>query len=313
MEMKKSFFVLWNGSDEGLDPDERRDMIDETTNGISYQGNWSFGRGYGNPLNGDRVYMLRTGKNRGVVASGELIADGAHPDEHWDEGGGTAMYVDVSWDVMLNDDDRLPVEEVQRALTDFKFPVQNSGRLVREPSASILAKLWSGHLDNLRRKNANPWLGGGGSGGGERVARRIPLEMNRIKEYYVESFASYRATRAESAMVHRFADTLKADGVDVSSFQMPLKNARRTLIADLFDNTNGVLYEAKASASREAVRMALGQLLDYRRHFETPPALSVLLPEPPVGDLIELLREHGIGCVHDSDEGFMYPTLPEGR
>ncbi|WP_128645942.1 hypothetical protein [Rhodococcus sp. BS-15] len=101
--------------------------------------------------------------------------------------------------------------------------------------------------------------------------------------------------------------------MDVSSFQLAVKNTGRTLIADLFDNTNGVLYEAKASASREAVRMALGQLLDYRRHFKTPPALSVLLPEPPVGDLIELLREHGIGCVHESDEGFVYPTLPEGR
>lgn len=41
--------------------------------------------------------------------------------------------------------------------------------------------------------------------------------------------------------------------------------------------------------------MALGQLLDYRRHIDTSPAVSVLLPNKPVDDLLALLREHGVG------------------
>lgn len=310
VEMNKCFFVLWNGSDEGLDPSVREEMIEETAAGLTYPDFWSFGQGYGDPLVGDRVFMLRTGKNRGVVAAGELISDGIFPGEHWGESGREAKYVDVSWNVMLADEDRLPVEEVQQALADFKFPVLNSGRLIKEPSASVLAELWERHLEELSRVTENPWLGGRRRSPGQQSSRRIPLERNRIKEYYVESFSSYRARRAESEMVHRFAATLTARNADVGGFQMKVGDGMRSLLADLFDHTDNVLYEAKGSSSREAVRMALGQLLDYRRHIDSRPAVSVLLPDKPVDDLLALLSEHGVGCVYEDAGKFVYELAP---
>ncbi|MDJ0427276.1 hypothetical protein J2W54_004833 [Rhodococcus fascians] len=310
MEMNKSFFVLWNGSDEGLNPSVREEMIEETAAGLTYPDFWSFGQGYGDPLVGDRVFMLRTGTNRGVVAAGELISDGIFPGEHWGDSGREAKYVDISWDVMLADEDRLPVEEVQSALTDFKFPVLNSGRLIKEPSASVLAELWARHIEDLGRATDNPWLGGRRSAPGQPSSRRIPLEENRIKEYYVENFSSYRARRAESEMMHRFAATLVKRNSDVSSYQMKVDDGARSLLADVFDHTDNVLYEAKASSSREAVRMALGQLLDYRRHIDSKPAVSMLLPDKPVDDLLALLSEHGVGCVYEDSGRFVQELAP---
>ena len=114
-------------------------------------------------------------------------------------------------------------------------------------------------------------------------------------------------------MVHRFAATLVKRNSDVSSYQMKVGDGARSLLADVFDHTDNVLYEAKASNSREAVRMALGQLLDYRRHIDSRPAVSVLLPDKPVDALLALLREHGVGCVYENSGHFVYELAPGFR
>ncbi len=62
------------------------------------------------------------------------------------------------------------------------------------------------------------------------------------------------------------------------------------LYTDLFDETKNLLIEAKGSVTRESIRMAIGQLLDYQRFIEPKPGLAVLLPTKPRNDLLELLR-----------------------
>ena len=69
-----------------------------------------------------------------------------------------------------------------------------------------------------------------------------------------------------------------------------------TLYSDLADVTENVLYEAKGSAERMSVRLALGQVLDYGRYVDQS-RLAVLLPEAPAADLVELLELHNVGCV----------------
>ena len=62
-----------------------------------------------------------------------------------------------------------------------------------------------------------------------------------------------------------------------------------TLYSDLADLTENILYEAKGSADRMSVRLAIGQVLDYGR-FVDGSRLAVLLPEEPhAADLVELL------------------------
>jgi hypothetical protein len=64
-----------------------------------------------------------------------------------------------------------------------------------------------------------------------------------------------------------------------------------------------VLYEAKGVTSRESIRAALGQLLDYRRHVVPRHAVAVLLPDTPSVDLLNLLESERIGCVFEHDDG----------
>jgi hypothetical protein len=67
------------------------------------------------------------------------------------------------------------------------------------------------------------------------------------------------------------------------------------------------LIEAKASADRDDVRMALGQLLDYARYVRHD-SLAVLTPDPVSDDLAMLLAGHGITNIYVDGGGFRTRT-----
>lgn len=65
------------------------------------------------------------------------------------------------------------------------------------------------------------------------------------------------------------------------------------------------LIEAKASSSRPNVRMAIGQLLDYKRHIEPEPKnLAILLPSYPRKDLVDLIFSQNIQIIYEKDGNF---------
>ena len=63
------------------------------------------------------------------------------------------------------------------------------------------------------------------------------------------------------------------------------------LVADGYDRQTNTLIEAKATADRADVRMAIGQLFDYQKHLAPGANLAVLLPELPSEDLLELMQQ----------------------
>jgi len=76
------------------------------------------------------------------------------------------------------------------------------------------------------------------------------------------------------------------------------------LFVDLFDQTHWQLIEAKAATSREAVRMAIGQLMDYRRYFfGRRPSLAVLLSSRPTAACIELLSDNRVAAIWRTRQG----------
>jgi hypothetical protein len=81
----------------------------------------------------------------------------------------------------------------------------------------------------------------------------------------------------------------------------------KPLFSDLIDRTTNTLYEAKGTVERGAIRMAIGQLLDYGRFVEPPPRLAVLLPSEPRGDLQQLLTSAGVDLVWASGGEFVTP------
>ena len=65
------------------------------------------------------------------------------------------------------------------------------------------------------------------------------------------------------------------------------------------------LIEAKASSSRPNIRMAIGQLLDYKRHINPEPLrLAVLLPSYPRKDLADLIFSQNIEIIYEKDGDF---------
>jgi 5-methylcytosine-specific restriction protein A len=134
-------------------------------------------------------------------------------------------------------------------------------------------------------------------------ADAVPLEALNKARYAVAGSSGTIAARLEAELVGRFTVHLSGLGAQCGRYKLRPPGEFHDLYTDLFDETANVLYEAKGVATRDAVRMALGQLLDYSRHIPTQPKLAVLLPRKPSPDLLELLRLHAIGCVYEEAPG----------
>ena len=76
---------------------------------------------------------------------------------------------------------------------------------------------------------------------------------------------------------------------DIPFTPLSLPGSGPALVCDLVDEVDHVLYEAKGDVRRTSVRMAIGQLLDYRRFEPSGMSLAILLPREPARDLIELI------------------------
>jgi hypothetical protein len=70
------------------------------------------------------------------------------------------------------------------------------------------------------------------------------------------------------------------------------------LFVDLFDKTHWQLLEAKVKTNRETIRMAIGQLRDYKRYYQgRHPSLAVLLSSRPTASCIKLLTDNCIATI----------------
>ncbi|MEW1930236.1 hypothetical protein [Streptomyces sp. NPDC088360] len=118
--------------------------------------------------------------------------------------------------------------------------------------------------------------------------------------------------RREGLLCTAFKAFLEAQGHVCKSFQITVPGEPGTFTPDLYDATANVLYEAKGLATRNNVRTAIGQLLDYRRHLDVPQGLrlAVLLPDEPTADVRALVESLNIALVTQTyDGGFVgYPV-----
>jgi hypothetical protein len=109
--------------------------------------------------------------------------------------------------------------------------------------------------------------------------------------------------RLENVLVHEFRDWLQASHqISATALDIPYAPEARSLRADLWLASSRVLIEAKASGSREAIRMAIGQLLDYARYLAPRPRLCVLTPIRPADDMLTLLAATGMTAAWRQDQ-----------
>ena len=112
------------------------------------------------------------------------------------------------------------------------------------------------------------------------------------------------ATRREQSLVQALRKHLEEQGHRVTGHEYRLPGSKQPLSCDLMDESDNMLYEAKGDVLRTSVRMAMGQLVDYRRFEETSPRLAVLLPCEPAQDLISLIHTVPASAVWQTDDGF---------
>jgi hypothetical protein len=116
----------------------------------------------------------------------------------------------------------------------------------------------------------------------------------------------YEAERREQKLVLEFEDFLRSLDHEVFRNQLIPTGEARPLLTDLYDATIDMLVEAKGTVERNAIRMAIGQLADYKRFFsgDSPQHLAVLVPREPRQDLCDLLAVEGIDVIFQARDGF---------
>ena len=114
----------------------------------------------------------------------------------------------------------------------------------------------------------------------------------------------YESERREAALVQAYKGHLERRGHSVKRNRIRPAGETKPLFTDLYDVTENLLIEAKGSVTREAIRMAIGQLFDYERHLIESPALAILVPTSPRPDLVELCTRHGITVIWQDGDSF---------
>jgi 5-methylcytosine-specific restriction protein A len=134
----------------------------------------------------------------------------------------------------------------------------------------------------------------------------VSPESGENHEYEIGPRGSTWAVRIENKLECSWQTYLESQGHRIGRQRIKVAGQSNTLTTDTWDDTTRHLYEAKGSVTRESVRMAVGQLLDYRRHISpAPEGCSVLLPERPSDDLISFVLGLGLGIVYAEGPDFV--------
>ena len=76
------------------------------------------------------------------------------------------------------------------------------------------------------------------------------------------------------------------------------------MFSDLYVKELSLLIEAKGSVDRQSIRMAIGQLIDYRRFIRGKKRCAVLLPSRPRKDLVKLIEAADMELFIEEDGSF---------
>ncbi len=145
----------------------------------------------------------------------------------------------------------------------------------------------------------------------DRVARagveEVPVEEQWTEKAFVApSREVYEAERREQTLVLAYRDHLLREGHDVHRLKIVPPGEAKPLFSDLIDRTTNTLVEAKGTVERGAIRMAIGQLMDYKRFVSPEPHLVVLLPSRPRDDLHALLTDVGVDLIWKDGSSFIH-------
>lgn len=141
-----TFILLWNATDESFAPSHYNKAISDTANGSKYEIGWTFGTRKSGAAPGDRVFLLRQRKDRGILASGTLTDGVIYQEPKSNDPSRTMMIADVAWDLVLPVDERIPIEKLLVNVGGHDWNhVYSSGQQMDPTSARQLSTLWARH------------------------------------------------------------------------------------------------------------------------------------------------------------------------
>ncbi|SCL40129.1 hypothetical protein GA0070615_4293 [Micromonospora aurantiaca] len=130
------------------------------------------------------------------------------------------------------------------------------------------------------------------------VVNTVPVEEQHTERSFITpNREPYELERIEATLVRRYRNFLQSQGHAVGRLRIVPPGEGSPLYSDLWDETTRELVEAKGSVTRDQLRQAVGQLLDYGR-FVDASVRSVLVPSRPRGDLLDYLRHAGVGVIY---------------
>ncbi len=144
------FLLTWNPSVWIIEPEDWIFNVALTAGGGSYEEPWSTGNRTKGIRAGDRVLLVRVGKDRGIVASGRAISV-VYKDLHFNEKRAKkkdlANYVMVNWDIQVEIEKRLPIEVLLREFPEVPWNnLYGSGVRVVDNVADKLTARWYRHV-----------------------------------------------------------------------------------------------------------------------------------------------------------------------
>jgi hypothetical protein len=143
---------------------------------------------------------------------------------------------------------------------------------------------------------------------GEPEVTNVPVEEQHTERSFVTPDREpYEIERAESALVQRYRRHLVSQGHEVTRLRVVPPGEGAPLYSDLWDVTDRDLVEAKGNVTRDQMRHAVGQLLDYGRFVEAK-TRTVLVPSEPRADLLAFLGEVGVDVVFPSGDDWVRKT-----
>ncbi|MFI6873062.1 hypothetical protein ACIBL6_06455 [Streptomyces sp. NPDC050400] len=152
-----------------------------------------------------------------------------------------------------------------------------------------------------------------------RAAARLTRSQRRQRRVALGVFTAVEQdAQRRDDLSEAYDDWATTAGRSVGQLEVAIQNKTSTLQADLYDEASNTVIEPTGNTSREALRLALAQLLDIGRYLrqldhQQPLRLMVLAPELPDDDVRGLLEDHNVGIIYRNASGNFSEVAPPRR
>ena len=141
----------------------------------------------------------------------------------------------------------------------------------------------------------------GGADSTAPIVRFVAVESRLAHKAMVKARPASVANRVEAGLVQDYVHHLEAAGDEVAALLITLPGGG-SMRNDVINRTRRTLIEAKQASTREHIRTAIGQILDYQRFWKAH-RRAVLVPDKPNDDLLHLLDSVAIKAIWRDSSG----------